>query len=142
MHCPKCGGENREAARFCDGCGSPLHLQCGSCGALNRVGAQFCYGCGKSLTVSAPFGEVTDLVDGERKTITALFADIKGSMELMEDLDPKKHARSETLVPASGEGMRSCAVDPASQVSQACERPAGLCTLRSRHHRTRMVLRS
>jgi class 3 adenylate cyclase len=27
--------------------------------------------------------------DGERKTITALFADIKGSMELIEDLDPE-----------------------------------------------------
>jgi class 3 adenylate cyclase len=29
-------------------------------------------------------------VDGERKTVTALFADIKGSMELMEDLDPEE----------------------------------------------------
>jgi class 3 adenylate cyclase/predicted ATPase len=28
--------------------------------------------------------------DGERKTITALFADIKGSMELIEDLDPEE----------------------------------------------------
>jgi class 3 adenylate cyclase len=28
--------------------------------------------------------------DGERKTVTALFADIKGSMELMEDLDPEE----------------------------------------------------
>jgi predicted ATPase/class 3 adenylate cyclase len=27
--------------------------------------------------------------DGERKTITALFADIKGSMDLLEDLDPE-----------------------------------------------------
>jgi class 3 adenylate cyclase/tetratricopeptide (TPR) repeat protein len=29
-------------------------------------------------------------VDGERKTVTALFADIKGSMELMEELDPEE----------------------------------------------------
>ena len=28
--------------------------------------------------------------DGERKIVTALFADIKGSMELMEDLDPEE----------------------------------------------------
>jgi predicted ATPase/class 3 adenylate cyclase len=28
--------------------------------------------------------------DGERKTITALFADIKGSMDLLEDLDPEE----------------------------------------------------
>jgi class 3 adenylate cyclase len=29
-------------------------------------------------------------VDGERKTVTALFADIKGSTELMRDLDPEE----------------------------------------------------
>jgi len=29
----------------------------------------------------------TDATDGERKLVTALFADIKGSTELMEDLD-------------------------------------------------------
>jgi class 3 adenylate cyclase len=29
-----------------------------------------------------------DSLEGERKTVTVLFADIKGSMELMEDLDP------------------------------------------------------
>ena len=29
-------------------------------------------------------------LDGERKTVTALFADIKGSTELMEDLDPEE----------------------------------------------------
>src|SRR5262249_17531358 len=33
--------------------------------------------------------EVRGSTDGERKTITALFADIKGSMALMEDLDPE-----------------------------------------------------
>src|SRR2546428_13674483 len=31
--------------------------------------------------------------DGERKTITALFADIKGSMALLEDLDPEEARR-------------------------------------------------
>ena len=30
------------------------------------------------------------IVEGERKTVTALFADIKGSMNLMEDLDPEE----------------------------------------------------
>jgi class 3 adenylate cyclase/predicted ATPase len=34
--------------------------------------------------------EARDATDGERKTITALFADIKGSMALMEDLDPEE----------------------------------------------------
>jgi len=31
-----------------------------------------------------------ETLDGERKTVTALFADIKGSMELIEDLDPEE----------------------------------------------------
>jgi class 3 adenylate cyclase len=31
-----------------------------------------------------------DIIEGERKTVTALFADIKGSMQLMEDLDPEE----------------------------------------------------
>jgi class 3 adenylate cyclase len=31
-----------------------------------------------------------DPLEGERKTVTALFADIKGSTELMEDLDPEE----------------------------------------------------
>jgi len=32
----------------------------------------------------------SELLDGERKVVTALFADIKGSMELMEDLDAEE----------------------------------------------------
>src|SRR5439155_1757372 len=104
MRCLKCGVQNREAARFCDGCGSPLQPQCGSCGAPNRAGAKFCDGCGAPLALSTPPAATTDKTgvrlsigasepevgDGERKTVTALFADIKGSMELMEDLDPEE----------------------------------------------------
>jgi class 3 adenylate cyclase len=30
------------------------------------------------------------MTDGERKTVTALFADIKGSTEMMRDLDPEE----------------------------------------------------
>ena len=35
-------------------------------------------------------GDTSGVLDGERKTVTALFADIKGSMELMQDLDPEE----------------------------------------------------
>jgi len=34
-------------------------------------------------------GNTDGQLDGERKMVTALFADIKGSMELMEDIDPE-----------------------------------------------------
>src|SRR6202012_4386328 len=40
------------------------------------------------LTPSQPDSSTT--IDGERKTVTALFADIKGSTELMADLDPEE----------------------------------------------------
>jgi len=37
--------------------------------------------------------QTADVTDSERKTVTALFADIKGSTELMEDLDPGRGSR-------------------------------------------------
>jgi class 3 adenylate cyclase/predicted ATPase len=107
MRCSKCGVENRAAAKFCDGCGAPMEAQCVSCGTLNRAGARFCDGCGTALSSQRPSSassthapedrvrvtsEPADAgaLDGERKTVTALFADIKGSTELMEDLDPEE----------------------------------------------------
>ena len=84
---------------------SELSPLCSSCGAENRPDARFCDSCGAALTASAPvkflerndFSSRTphgtpplDSLDGERKTVTALFADIKGSTELMADLDPEE----------------------------------------------------
>jgi class 3 adenylate cyclase/tetratricopeptide (TPR) repeat protein len=57
---------------------------CGSCGAGNAEGASFCHACGSSLgaVVAAAHPEV-------RKTVTILFADVAGSTELGEQLDPE-----------------------------------------------------
>ena len=104
MRCANCGAENRESAKFCDDCGAQLQSRCASCGALNRIGAKFCDGCGAALNAqapSAPAADVSgvpvstdltapDVLDGERKTVTALFADLKGSTELMRDIDPEE----------------------------------------------------
>jgi class 3 adenylate cyclase/tetratricopeptide (TPR) repeat protein len=77
---------------------------------LASPGARFCKKCGSALVaigsdssptsppeslikVTADSGFALEVIDGERKTVTALFADLKGSMELMEDLDPEE-ARS------------------------------------------------
>jgi class 3 adenylate cyclase len=105
MRCLKCGIDNREVARFCDACGAQLQSRCSSCGTLSRAGARFCDTCGASVAVpvsGAPLPEPKTVevrvvsesaaatLEGERKTVTALFADIKGSMELMEDLDPEE----------------------------------------------------
>jgi class 3 adenylate cyclase len=105
MICSVCGTRNPEAKKFCLQCGSALPLTCPKCGGENPTVARFCGDCGTSLaanlptpvantaraTVSAIPPQVeTPSSEGERKTITALFADIKGSMELIEDLDPEQ----------------------------------------------------
>jgi Double zinc ribbon len=102
MNCGACGTENRDAARFCDSCGAPLEARCPRCGVTARASARFCDTCGAPLEVPAPGKKpddaaarareaaATDGVEGERKTVAALFADIKGSTELEEDLDPEE----------------------------------------------------
>ena len=100
MRCSKCGFENPGGMKFCGQCTAPLALVCPKCRFENPPGFKFCGQCTAPLSVSevktAPsvrMGEVAadaEAVEGERKTVTALFADIKGSMELIEDLDPEE----------------------------------------------------
>src|SRR5215472_10062071 len=105
MRCSKCGAENPERAIFCVECASPFVRRCPSCNAENPPTARFCLECAKPLdgpsgkspgdaAASSPIhvgAETPDWwADGERKTVTMLFADIKGSMDLIEDLDPEE----------------------------------------------------
>src|SRR6516225_6479725 len=105
MRCANCGADNRETAKFCDGCGAQLPLKCPSCGTANRPSAKFCDSCGKALATASSLavtatsatdvrltseGAVAEEIEGERKVVTALFGDIRGSTELMEDLDPEE----------------------------------------------------
>jgi class 3 adenylate cyclase len=111
MGCTKCGTESRTGRKFCSACGSPLSGACSKCGAENFPPSMFCEDCGTSLAGDAasatthlpPNGSTAPNIlvkpeqlgtstatDGERKTVTALFADIKGSTELEQDLDPEE----------------------------------------------------
>src|ERR1700726_1379865 len=91
---------NPGAMKFCGQCTAPLALVCPKCRFENPPGFKFCGQCTSPLSAleqkivpSVRMGEATadaEAVDGERKTVTALFADIKGSTELMEDLDPEE----------------------------------------------------
>jgi class 3 adenylate cyclase/predicted ATPase len=111
MRCTNCASDNPAGRRFCGECGSPLTLKCPNCGAQNAAPFKFCGECGTALMeppradapkppiakpsaaairVAAEPPETSTPSDGERKTVTALFADIKGSMDLMEDLDPEE----------------------------------------------------
>src|SRR6266404_8396152 len=109
MRCSRCATENPAGKKFCGGCGSTLSARCPRCGAENTPSFKFCGDCGASLyergsitrdEVSASAlssvhvaADASEPLEGERKTVTALFADIKGSMELMENLDPEEARR-------------------------------------------------
>ena len=107
MRCTSCSHDNPGDALFCEGCGAKLELICPACKASASPGARFCKKCGTAIgrakagastAVSSPKlqiivaadGAASEAIEGERKTVTALFADIKGSTELMEDLDPEE----------------------------------------------------
>ena len=104
MLCPKCSKDNRQGRRFCAGCGAKLSAACPKCGASNEPEENFCGDCGAALGAlpaatarksDDPQIRVAEIpapqnLEGERKTVTALFADIKGSTELEQDLDPEE----------------------------------------------------
>ena len=108
MLCAKCNYDNPTDALFCMKCGTEVENRCSSCNTVNPADAKFCRKCGRALGAGAPApspGRASDAkapveithelqtaegLDGERKTVTALFADIKGSTELMRDLDPEE----------------------------------------------------
>jgi hypothetical protein len=112
MNCPRCHHQNAEGARFCGGCGARLEraAACAACGHANPLGQKVCNGCGRPLGEAAPPAErdprhytPTHLAErilasrstlaGERKQVTVLFADVKGSMDLAERTDPEERHR-------------------------------------------------
>src|SRR5713101_6868542 len=108
MLCTKCNYDNPADALFCMKCGAKVENRCSSCSTVNPVDANFCRKCGAALAsrAASSLGSATaaeaqhaevileqrtgDGLDGERKTVTALFADIKDSTEMMRDLDPEE----------------------------------------------------
>src|SRR5688572_27178210 len=106
MKCAQCDGDNPPASKFCSSCGTRLPRLCPACGHHNPADARFCNGCGVSLAAeTARFGAPDSytpealadrmrtsgaVLEGERKQVTVLFADLKGSMELLAGRDPEE----------------------------------------------------
>jgi class 3 adenylate cyclase/tetratricopeptide (TPR) repeat protein len=107
MRCPSCDHHNSSERRFCGDCGAKLAAICAACGVSNGPSEKFCGGCGVALTAglaSAPTRspatytpehlankilQSKSALEGERKQVTVLFADVKGSMKFAEELDPE-----------------------------------------------------
>ena len=109
MRCPQCRQDNPESAKFCRDCGGRLEAVCPGCGHPNLPGSRFCNECGKPVAaLSVPGPALASpqsytprylaekiltsrhALEGERKQVTVLFADIKGSLELLADRDPEE----------------------------------------------------
>ena len=106
MQCSKCGHDNRSGANFCEECAAPLPLTCTNCGAQLSPRAKFCPECAHPTGAEVRQPPVVSpqtytpkylaekiltsksALEGERKQVTVLFADLKGSMELLADRDP------------------------------------------------------
>jgi len=106
MSCQNFLTENPDSAKFCIECATPIKRRCPQCGFEGPPAAKFCAQCATPLNVAAigqpsvaapdssrirvmPDDSAPAAAVGERKTVTALFADIKGSTELEQDLDPE-----------------------------------------------------
>jgi class 3 adenylate cyclase len=114
MRCPSCGFENPEGLKFCNDRGAPLRMRCAQCGFANQPQAKFCGECGAALPAPVRASTAPPValrpheplsytptylaekiltsktaLEGERKQVTVLFADLKGSMELLADRDPE-----------------------------------------------------
>src|SRR6195256_2724648 len=115
MKCPKSQTFKRAQAKFCEECAAPLARNCANCGHQLSPSAKFCPECAcptvgsENLQTSVPdqwpFGSPENYtpdyladkiltsktaLEGERKQVTVLFADLKGSMELLADRDPEE----------------------------------------------------
>ena len=111
MLCVRCQHDNPPDAKFCNGCGTRLELVCPQCRHSNPPGSRFCAQCASQLLnssasiASSRFESPQaytpkhlaekiltsrNALEGERKQVTVLFADLKGSMELLADRDPEE----------------------------------------------------
>jgi class 3 adenylate cyclase/tetratricopeptide (TPR) repeat protein len=110
MQCPKCQFENREEAMFCSECGYKFEITCPKCESKIRSGSKFCDECGEKIAelLETPSLDYThpqsytpkfladkilksrSSIEGERKLVTVLFADVANSTAIFEKIDPEE----------------------------------------------------
>jgi class 3 adenylate cyclase/Tfp pilus assembly protein PilF len=110
--CPKCGYENVGGVNVCGQCAAPLVRACPACDFENPGNFKFCGNCGTGLDAAPAHAPSTESrprapapipaqlaekitsagkqIEGERRTVTALFSDISGYTAISEKLDPEQ----------------------------------------------------
>src|SRR5712692_8084670 len=102
MKCSHCGHQNTASSKYCSACGVRVGVVCPVCQHPNEAGGRFCAACGRPLE-GQPAGALPTpympeslaqrmlvsraAMEGERKHVTILFADLKASMELLASRD-------------------------------------------------------
>jgi class 3 adenylate cyclase/tetratricopeptide (TPR) repeat protein len=108
---PRCRHDSPAGARFCGECGAPLGPTCPACRALNAPANAYCSDCGAALGAAGGARAAPDphqytprylaekiilareALEGERKQVTVLFADLRGSLEILSNRDPEDARR-------------------------------------------------
>jgi hypothetical protein len=110
MKCPNCNYDNREGVTFCEECGAKQEVQCPNCNEKIPLGKKFCGKCGQALTapeakppidynqpqsytpkhLAQKIITTRSAIEGERKLVTVLFADVADFTKLSEKLDPEQ----------------------------------------------------
>jgi class 3 adenylate cyclase len=109
VNCASCGASNDADALFCEECGGSFGRECPSCGTNCSASAKFCKKCRTPLDghavaktserdprsytpkhLAEKILTSRSALEGERKQVTVLFADVKGSMDLAEQVDPEE----------------------------------------------------
>jgi len=110
MKCPKCQFENPDDAQFCIECGNSIEYHCPKCGVVTPSTGKFCKACGYSLRETKEPSSIDinkpesytpkhladkilttrSSLEGERKIVTVLFADVANYTSMSEKLDPEE----------------------------------------------------
>jgi class 3 adenylate cyclase len=141
MKCRECQCDNREGVKFCEECGEKMEAGCPKCGSTVPVGKKFCGECGHHLTketekpvidygrpksytppyLAKKILDHRNAIQGERKLVTVLFADVANYTSMAEKLDPEEvhqlmdgcfkilldeiHSREGTINQFTGDGV-------------------------------------
>lgn len=115
LRCSFCGFGNAAGAKYCNDCGSPLHLQpCNHCGAVHERKATHCHQCGEA------FGAVATPADSDVESKASVMTAGLDSKTLASTPAP---AFPSVAMPNALPGSRSSRTDTIGSVKESTRAP-------------------